>query len=448
VRNVYRYFHITVTIVLYIIHLHLPFPEMHDPQQLTLGGSVKALLALGRIPLASEVPLWGLYGCLLSSWIFQSKTLAVGNGFDWVAAIQCVLVVWGTNISINYGNEYFDWDMDRPGMVASIRKDVEAREKIARELKEKFDGQAPGENEVAEKARKEFGNEKIMGSSSRIIHDGTFPPYVALACASFIQVLILGMILFSRGNDPNLSSSLSTKNTGRFTPFRGVALQIGVLCTFLSQTYVGPPLRLHYHGFGELVSAMLLSPVATLFGMVGYYTATTGRSIPFSDLFSTPATSHSGFYLDSQLWYMLAAYYFYEQARILVMHIHDIAADRKGGKITLVVRIGYDNAKRLYVVLNAISLGFFGLLANSFASGTGSLSKIGSNTIMLGGTGALLAFALPIIVITARSLFYHSPSNRGGPDVESMIPIASDIADSSYHVDGSPRCHQIGRAPV
>jgi hypothetical protein len=165
VRNVYRYFHITVTIVLYIIHLHLPFPEMHDPQQLTLGGSVKALLALGRIPLASEVPLWGLYGCLLSSWIFQSKTLAVGNGFDWVAAIQCVLVVWGTNISINYGNEYFDWDMDRPGMVASIRKDVEAREKIARELKEKSDGQAPGENEVAEKARKEFGNEKIMGHS-------------------------------------------------------------------------------------------------------------------------------------------------------------------------------------------------------------------------------------------------------------------------------------------
>jgi len=396
---------------------------MHDPQQLSFGGKVQALLALGRIPLASEVPLWAIYGCLLSSWIFQANNPAIGNGFDWIAATQCVLVVWGTNISINYGNEYFDWDMDRPGMVASIRKDVEAREKVARDFKEKADGKAPGEKEVAEKARKEFGNEKIMGSSSRIIHDGTFPPYVALACASFIQVLILAMILLSRGNDPHLSSSLSTKNTGRFTPFRGVALQIGVLCTFLSQTYVGPPLRLHYHGLGELVSAMLLSPVATLFGMVGYYTATTGRSIPFSDLFSTSASSHSGFYLDSQLWYMLAAYYFYEQARILIMHIHDIDADKKGGKITFVVRIGYDNAKRLYVILNAISLAFFGLLAISFGSGTGSLSTIGSNTVMLGGIGALLAFALPIIVITARSLFYHSPSNRGGPDVESIIPI-------------------------
>jgi 1,4-dihydroxy-2-naphthoate octaprenyltransferase len=396
---------------------------MHDSQQLSLGQSAKALFALGRIPLASEVPLWAIYGCLLSSWIFPSNSSGYGDSFDWIAAIQCVLVVWGTNISINYGNEYFDWDMDRPGMVASIKKDVDARERITKELKAKSDGSEPGKNAVGEKVKKEFGNEKIMGSSSRIIHDGTFPPYVALACASFIQVLILAMILLSRGNDPHLSSNLATKNTGRFTPFRGVALEIGVLCTFLSQTYVGPPLRLHYHGFGELVSAMLLSPVATLFGMVGYYTATTGRPIPISDLIATKSTSHSGFYLDSQLWLSLGAYYFYEQARILIMHIHDIEADRKGGKITLTVRLGYDNAKWLYVILNAISGIFFTLLAISLGNGTGSLSRIGSSSIMLGGTGALLAFALPIIVITARSLFYHSPSNRGGLEVDSIIPI-------------------------
>ena len=87
------------------------------------------------------------------------------------------------------------------------------------------------------------------------------------------------------------------------------------------------------------------------------------------------------------------------------------------------MRIGYDNAKWLYVILNAISLIFFALLSNSLANGTGSLSKIGSTTTMLGGTGALLAFALPIIVITARSLFYHSPTNQNGPEVESIIPI-------------------------
>jgi hypothetical protein len=38
-----------------------------------------------------------------------------------------MLVTWGTNISINYGNEYFDWNMDRPGQVAAIKREVEKR---------------------------------------------------------------------------------------------------------------------------------------------------------------------------------------------------------------------------------------------------------------------------------------------------------------------------------
>jgi hypothetical protein len=308
-------------------------------------------------------------------------------------------------------------------MVATIRKDVDAREKAKRELKEKLD-EVESDKKTVEKVKREFGNDKIMGSSSRIIHDGTFPPYVALACATFVQVILVAMILLSRANDPHLSSSLSIQNTGRYSPFRGVALQIGVLCTFLSQTYVGPPLRLHYHGFGEFISALLLSPVATLFGMVGYYTATTGGSIPFSDLFASMSTSSSGFYLDTQLWTMLAAVYTYEQARILIMHIHDIDADRKGGKITLVVRIGYDAAKWLYVILNAISLAFFAFFTTSLQNNDGILARATNNTVMIGGVGALVALALPIMVITARSLFYHSPSNRGKVDTsESMIPI-------------------------
>jgi 1,4-dihydroxy-2-naphthoate octaprenyltransferase len=397
---------------------------MHDPQTLSTVGKVKALIALGRVPLASETPIWGTYGCLLASRIFQQNTPGIENSFNWVAALQCMLVLWGTNISINYGNEYFDWDMDRPGMTASIRKDVEASERFIRELKEKSDGVEPDKEEVLEKVKAEFGNEKIMGSSSRIIHDGTFPPYIALACATFVQVLILIMIISSRSNDPHLSPSLSVQNTGRFTPFRAVALQMGVFCTFLSQTYVGPPLRLHYHGFGELISALLLSSVSLLFGMVGYYTGITGRSIPLSDLFASPSSTISGFYLDKQLWIMLAAYYFYAQARILIMHIHDIDADKKGGKITLVVRIGYDNAKWLYVILNAISLFFFGLLAISLNNNEGLLSRIGCNTIVSGGHGALLAFAIPIMVVTARSLFYHSPTNTNKGDIEkSTIPI-------------------------
>lgn len=47
--------------------------------------------------------------------------------FDWLAMIQCAMVVWGTNISINYGNEYFDWEMDRVSAVAAIKRDMGKR---------------------------------------------------------------------------------------------------------------------------------------------------------------------------------------------------------------------------------------------------------------------------------------------------------------------------------
>jgi len=83
-----------------------PSAEAHDPQQLTLGGKISALIALGRIPLASEVPLWCLFGCLTSSQIFEGVNPG-GEGpfryWDWWATLQCMLIVWGTNISINYG---------------------------------------------------------------------------------------------------------------------------------------------------------------------------------------------------------------------------------------------------------------------------------------------------------------------------------------------------------
>lgn len=405
---------------------------MYDPQQLSTLGSIKALFALGRIPLASEVPLWTFFGCLLSAQIY-------GHKLDWLITLQCILVVWGTNISINYGNEYFDYDMDRPGMVESIEKDVRARQKLEQDLKAKSksngngNGSAQQQQEARETMRKEFGNEKIMGSSSRIIHDGTFPAYAALLCAAFVQALLLAMILVSRTHYSSSTLGDSLIRSHRHTPFKGLALQIGGMCTFLSHSYVGPPFRLHYHGLGELVSAFFLSPVAVLFGMVGHYTASTGRSIPASDLFAkTSTTSMSGFYLDKQLWYMLLAFYFFEQARIFIMHIHDIPADRAGGKITFVVRIGYDWAKRLYVVFNIISAMFFTLLARTMVEGEGLIMRTnspiklglhGRSSSIVAGLGALGAFAIPIILITAKSLYYHSPSNQGKPHTASTIPI-------------------------
>lgn len=82
-----------------------------------------------------------------------------------------MLVTWGTNISINYGNEYFDWNMDRPGQVAAIKREVEKRrvlEGTTTKVEEAGSGIVNGEalshNQQAPyvSTKKEL-NEKIMG---------------------------------------------------------------------------------------------------------------------------------------------------------------------------------------------------------------------------------------------------------------------------------------------
>lgn len=76
-----------------------------DPQNLSFRGKVNALIALGRIPFASEVPLWTLFGCLTSSQIFGNSNPKGDGPFKYLdgwATIQCMLITWGTNISINY----------------------------------------------------------------------------------------------------------------------------------------------------------------------------------------------------------------------------------------------------------------------------------------------------------------------------------------------------------
>jgi 1,4-dihydroxy-2-naphthoate octaprenyltransferase len=435
-----------------------------DPQNLTFGQKLVALLSLGRIPLASEVPLWCFFGCLLSSQVF---TISSNNPIDsstaklppdvspfqhfdpWVA-FQCMLVVWGTNISINYGNEYFDYDMDRPGMVAAIKRDLKARrhlvakkKEIGGKLKSDVEG-VPGEEMDEMDALLVQENGKIMGSTTRIIHDGTFPPYTSLFCSVFVQLLLLLLITISRYSD-NYGSRYPTSTSSSpavtpISPFRGVALYIGLLCTLLSQMYVGPPLRLHYNGYGELVSALLLSPVSVLFGLVGHYTAVSGRPLTLSEFINSiripfprshlPTQSDTGFTLDAQILTLLVAFYLYEQARILIMHIHDINADQRGGKITMTVRLGFTRATRLYIVLNALSIflltilvlqfGRVAFFSNSFEPGEGhgygSLYRIAGidsegaaariqATAWLVGLLTVMAYAIPCMVMTARSLF-------------------------------------------
>ncbi|WRT69892.1 uncharacterized protein IL334_006883 [Kwoniella shivajii] len=378
----------------------------YDPQQLTFSGRINALIALGRIPLASEVPLWTTFGCILAARLFPSTGAKGITSIDWWVVFQCAFTTWATNVSINYGNEFFDWNLDRPGQIEAIKRSVKARKEVVED--DKDDTQK--EEEI-----QEF-NEKIMGNTTRIIHDGTFPPYTALILGLAWQAAVVGLIFYSRSKDPSVSY---TTGTSHGSPYRGFALQVGIISSVLSQMYVGPPIRLHYHGFGELISALLLNPVAILFGMTGYYTATTGHSVHISDLFTT---SKSGFSL-GYLWVLLGAMYCFEQARIFIMHIQDIEADIAGGKITFVVRVGHAVAARLYVAFNLAALLLFRVFTRLYH--THGLKANHPQSFSRGwiqGITAVMLYSIPIMIITAKSLFANIPPARVSKPTSGFLP--------------------------
>lgn len=414
---------------------------MHDPQDLDFVGSIRALIALGRIPLAFEVPLSTLFGCVLASQIFPSPTSSsnsIFSGLNGWATVQCMLVTWGTNIAINYGNEWFDYALDTPSQQESIRRDIKLREALAKKAK----GEAV-EDDLGEAAKQ--ANSKLYGNTTRIIHDGTFPPWTALACCAVWQFGLVALIIFSRAKDPILYGA--SLGSGARTPFRGLALHIGILCTILSHSYVGPPLRLHYNGFGELVSALFLSPVAVLFGLVGHYTASTGRPVAWSDLFTSDLPTPSGFTLDKSLWLLLGALYFYEQARIFVMHIHDIGDDVAGGKRTFVSRIGHRRAKDFYVVFNVLSFTLLGLLARTLSGESKSLigraggkmlqtqARSSAGKVWIGGLVVVLSCALPVILTTHRVLVAEIRQGTAplvdASDAQSNTSLQHGVADTS-----------------
>jgi 1,4-dihydroxy-2-naphthoate octaprenyltransferase len=398
--------------------------------------------------------MWTMLGCVLSHRLFPAfipyksatSDSAIPAPFDWLVLAQCMVVTWGTNISINYANEYFDWDLDRPGQIESISREVSLR-KAAKEA------EAGGQAAVKAKETKMQLNEKIMGNTTRIIHDGTFPPWTALVLGASVQALLVLLLLTSRASDPELAphpyaspvgSQAGQGLVGRLTPYKGAAMWIGIVSTILSHEYIAPPLRLHYHGWGELMSAVLLSPASVLWGMTGYYTAT-HSALSFSDLIpsfsplttgtSTPSPSSASyrFVIDRYLLAFFAIIYLLEQARILVMHIHDIKADTLGGKVTLSVRLGHKRACQAYVGLNVMGVTLLGMLLARLAKGdAGSLSRIAGDSPLgwrlIGAWSAILALALPIMAVVAKTLFAHGPAedkqaSMAEPDKSGLIPV-------------------------
>lgn len=320
------------------------------------------------------------------------------------------------NISINYGNDYFDWDMDRPLQVAAIKRDVEARRALGAGMPTGKQGDCEdGPVHDVSRAGEAELEEKIMGGNSRIIHDGTFLRWTALAISAIVQLLVVIMVLYSRYLDPSVNPSSKSLHT---SPFKGFPLWIAIVSTFFSQEYIAPPLRLHYNGFGEVISSFLLSPVSFLWGLAGHYTATHPTSPLITAYAFLHAPSIAGFGIDKTLWIMLCAMYLTVQARILIMHIHDIDSDRLGGKVTRIVRVGFVNAARLYASLNVGAVAMWGWLIKRLLQGEGAmLGSVGTSgsKAMVGrgwavSVGFVLAYSIPVIVLTSLSLFSNTPN--------------------------------------
>lgn len=265
----------------------------------------------------------------------------------------------------------------------------------------------------------------MLGSTTRIIHDGTFPPYVSLLLGVFVQSLLFLLIYVSR-NYPFIFERSGINDS----PFRGLALYIGLFSTFLSQAYIAPPFRLHYRGLGELTSALLLAPMSFLWGLVGHYTASIGP-IPFSDLFVNASTSKSGFYADEQIWTLFASFYCFEQGRIFIMHLSDIEKDRAGGKNTFCVKAGRSVASRLYLVLNGLCGVFTWMVFKQLSEKGGMVFSVAGvkptlenrQYVAMGWkTGAIVigSYAMPVVLITAKSIFAQTVA-KGGNGTDKAI---------------------------
>lgn len=266
-------------------------PPTASPGSLHAGNStLYNLYLLGRIPFCFEGPLWCLLGTTLHHVQRGRTSLAT--------TVLSTGLVFFTNVSINYANEYFDFEADS---ILAGRAD-----------------------------------ERVSHGGSKMLVDGTFPRRVALLCAGAVQAFVLVCILLSRAVQ------------GAESSLQGTVLWFGLAAMFAAQQYVGPPLRLHYNGGGEVVSSAEIAPGPVLYGFLSQVTAFAGRGLDVTEAWRTltPATR-----------LFLAWCFVFELGRIFMMHAADITEDRIARKHTLASTVGYRGTRTLYLV-TALVAGF------------------------------------------------------------------------------------------
>lgn len=319
-----------------------------DSEDLTTGpnyaenSTLYNLYLLGRIPFAFEGSVWCLFGSILFYAKYGSLSLPT-------VLLSCGLVLL-TCISVNYANEFFDFEAD------------------------KFTAQV--------------GAHGSHGGSKMLI-EGVFPKWVALACAGAIQGFILLCIAASRVLEGDWSS------------VQGVVLWFGLISMFAAQQYVGPPLRLHYNGGGEIISAFELSAGPLLYGYLSQLTVLFRRGLSLQEAYDLTSPSLRLF--------LLWAFAF-ELARIWVMHSADITEDRLASKHTLVSMLGYAKTMRLYE---------FTLLVSLILAWNVLLTSPKSAFLLV----PVLGYALPIGIIVRKKLAALIPQDDEGKAGFELVPV-------------------------
>jgi 1,4-dihydroxy-2-naphthoate octaprenyltransferase len=158
---------------------------------------------------------------------------------------------------------------------------------------------------------------------SRVLAEGLLPPRVALAAAVVLAAVAL----------------LTTLYLGLVVQAAAWTIPLLLLALFLAWEYSGPPLRLHSRGLGEATVAIVVPVLTTLVG----YTLQMGRPAWLPLLATLPLAC-------------------LQAAMILVINIVDAAGDQQVRKRTLVIRLGAEQAVRLYLGLLLTAYGLLPVL--------------------------------------------------------------------------------------
>lgn len=121
----------------------------------------------------------------------------------------------------------------------------------------------------------------------------------------------------------------------------------GLIAMFLAQQYVGPPLKLHYRGGGEIISSMEISAGPVAYGYFSQMTTFAQRGLTFAEAYDLTSPAFRIF---------LCWAFMFELSRIFIMHAADITEDRIAKKHTLVSLIGYEKTKVVYQTTSAVGL--------------------------------------------------------------------------------------------